>query len=126
MSNFGSSLQGKTNKSSISQSDIEKKLKANFNAFSDSNLNIIAHYLYNNPQKWSSAGDDTKFVEDVNKLLPEAFASDMRPSNAIFGALIAVVVILLVAFIWWMFSSFLKKRNNNILSDPTIVNPTFI
>ena len=102
--------------------DLEKKIKETFVGMDDSNVTIIAHYLNKYPKKWKSE----TFKDDVNKLLPEAFAYNMRPSNTLMGAVIAVVVILLIAVIWWLVTKFVKRNNNNVIQDPTIVNPIFI
>lgn len=106
------------------QTQIEEKLKTNFTGLNDSNITILAHYLYKNPKKWSQ--DDDKFVNDVNKLIPEAFAHNMMPSNALFGAIIAILVVLLIGLIWWVVTIVVKKNKNAVLPDPSIVNPAFI
>lgn len=116
--------QKNTKKNTLSEAEIDAKLRASFTGLSDSNITILMHYLYKYPAKWRS--EDEFFLEDVNKLLPEAFAYNMRPSNALFGAVITIVIILLIGIVWWIISAFTKKNNKNVLNDPTIVNPAFI
>lgn len=108
----------------MTQADIEAKIKEKFSGLTDANITTLAHYLYKYPTKWRSA--DEFFVDDVNKLVPDALAANMRPSNALMGAMIAVFVIMLLALLWWVFTVFLKKNNKNVLADPNIVNPAFI
>lgn len=102
--------------------DLTKKVKDNFPGFSDSNISIIVHYLNKYPKKWSN----DSFKDSVNKILPEAFAYNMRPSNALLGAVIAIVAILLIVVLWWLVGKFIKRNNKNVIEDPTIVNPVFI
>lgn len=120
--NNKSSTSSSTDK--LTQADIETKLKASFTGINDSNVTILAHYLYKNPKKWRS--DDANFVADVNKLIPEAYAHNMKPSNALFGALIAIFIILICGLLWWVITMFVKRNNTNVLNDPSVVNPAFI
>lgn len=104
------------------EKELTTKVKEAFPNLSDSNVSIVVHYLNKYPKKWSS----DSFKESVNKILPEAFAYNMRPSNALLGAVIAIVAILLVVIVWWLVSKFIKRNNKNVIEDPTIVNPVFI
>lgn len=108
----------------LTQSEIETKLKDIFKGLSDSNITILGHYMYKNPSKWRS--NDQYFTLDANKIAPEAFASNMRPSTVMFGIIIAVFVILLLGLLWWIISMFIQKNNKNVLNDPSVVNPVFI
>lgn len=112
----------KTEKSTKTQADIEEKLLQNFSTLEKSNITTLAYYLYKNPSKWA----EETFAADVNKLMPEAFAYNMKPSNALFGAIIAISVMLLIGLIWWVVTIFIKKNNKNVLNDPSVVNPAFI
>lgn len=114
----------KPTETKLTQAEIETKLKATFTGLNDSNITILAHYMYKNPSKWRS--DSQYFAEDVNKITPEAFASNNRPSNIMFGVIIAVIVIMLLGLLWWLVSGFMQKNNKNILNDPSVVNPVFI
>ncbi|WBR61470.1 complex immune system [Drosophila suzukii associated hytrosavirus 1] len=106
----------------LSEKDIEKLLKTEFPNLSDANLSTLAHYMYKFPKKWSK---ETLKV-DANKLMPEAYAYNMRPSNALFGAIIAIIVILLIGVIWWVVAIFMKKNNKNVLGNPVGVNPEYM
>lgn len=106
----------------MTKEEIEQQLKTNFPNLSEKNRTILINYMLKNTKKWKKE----EFNESVNKLMPEAFASNLRPSNALFGAIIAVIVILLIGVIWWVVSMLVKKNDKNVLNDPTIVNPTFI
>lgn len=108
----------------MTQEEIEKKLKEHFTGFNDANITILAHYMYKFPKKWRN--DDENFVADVNKLVPEAFAYNLRPSNALFGAVITVIVFMIIGLIWWVVSAFIKKNKKEVLSDPNFANPSFI
>lgn len=108
----------------LTQSEIETKLKIVFKGLSDSNITILGHYMYKHPTKWRS--NEQFFAMDANKIAPEAFASSMRPSNVMFGVMIAVFVILLLGLLWWVISMFMQKNNKNVLNDPSVVNPVFI
>lgn len=112
-----------TNKD-LSQIDIETKLKESFTGISASNITILAHYMYKNKKKWSA--DSKNFITDVNKLIPEAYAYNMKTSNVLFGSIITICIILLIGLIWWVISIFIKKNKKNILDDPIIVNPVYI
>lgn len=108
----------------MTQAEIETKLKTSFMGLTDSNITILAHYLHKYPKKWRS--DDENFVSDVNKLFPEAFAYNMRPSNALFGAIITIFIVMLIGILWWVITLFMKKNNKNVVNDPSFVNPNFI
>lgn len=113
-----------TTTKTMTQTEIEAKLKTSFIGLNDSNVTILAHYMYKYPKKWRS--DDENFVADVNKIIPEAFAYNMRPSNALFGAIIAIIVILMIALIGWVVTIVMKKNKSNVLNDPNVANPIFI
>lgn len=102
------------------QSEIETKLKTSFTGLSDANIKILAHYMYLHPKKWRF--DDEYFTEDVNKILPEAYAYNLRPSNIFLGAVIALVILLFFGLIWWGVSTLINKNNKNILDDPSSIN----
>lgn len=108
----------------MTQVEIESKLKTHFAKLNNSNVTLLAHYLYKYPQKWRATDD--YFVDDVNKLIPEAYAYNMRPSNALFGAIIAILIIMLIGLIWWVVVIAMKKNKNVVLPDPNIINPSFI
>lgn len=112
--------------SKLTQKEIETKIKTNFTNISDANVKIIGYYLYKYPSKWNQDGNDTEFMADVNKLMPEAFAHNMMPSNVMFGAVLVIIIMLLAGLMWWVISLFMHKNNKNILNDPNIVNPAFI
>lgn len=120
----GSGNRQTSSNTKLSQSDIETLITVHFGDLSKANVTILSHYLYKYPNKWRS--DDEYFKQDVNKLMPEAFANNMRPSNVLFGAVIAIFVIFLIGLIWWVISHFINKNNRNVLNDPSIVNPAFI
>lgn len=108
----------------LTQKQIEEKLKTKFQGITDANISILGHYMYNNPKKWKS--DDENFLKDANTLMSDAFSSNMRPSNMLFGAVIAIIIIIVIAIIWWAISLFMNKNNKNILNDPSTVNNNFI
>lgn len=114
---------GSSDSTKLTQAEIETKLKTSFTGITDSNITILAHYLYNNPKKWRS---DENFTSDVNKLMSEAFAHSMKPSNVLFGAVLAILVLLLIGLFWWIIQLFIKKNNKNVLNDPSGPNPIFI
>lgn len=113
-----------TNEHTLTQVELEAKLKTDFAGLSDSNITILANYLHKNPKKWRS--DNQFFVTDVNKLIPEAFAYNMRPSNLLFGAIITILIFMLVGIMWWVITLFIKKNNKNVVNDPGFVNTNFI
>lgn len=108
----------------LSQKDIEDKLKTTFSGLNDTNIRILAYYLYKYPQKWNP--DNLTFAQDVNKLIPEAFAYNLRPSNMLLGAIISIGILLFIGILWWIIMIFINKNNNNLLDDPTVTNITYI
>lgn len=109
---------------SMTQNEIQDRIRGNFINLSDSNVTILSHYLHKYPKKWRA--DEEYFVDDVNKLIPEAFAYNLRPANALFGAMIAIFIIMLIGVFWWVITLFIKKNNKNVINDPGFVNPNFI
>lgn len=108
----------------LDENAIKEKLATTFPALTDANRKILANYLYKNPKKWSE--DAEKFKDDVNKLIPEAYAASMRSSFALFGGMIAVAIIMIIGIIWWVITIFMKKNNKNIIDDPETVNSAFV
>lgn len=102
----------------LTQQQIESKLKGLIIGISDSNITILGHYMYKNPKKWS-AKDDATFKADVNKLIPEAFASNMRTSNMMLGAIFAIIIVTVIALLWWIVSMLVNKNKRIIVGDPT-------
>lgn len=122
--NNNTKLINKTQNVSMTQIQIEDKLKTEFSGFSDSNITILAHYLYKYPTKWRF--DDINFKSDVNKLLSEAFTHNTRPSNLLFGAIIAICIIMLCGVLWWIVMLVINRNNKNLLNDPSVINSKFI
>lgn len=112
------------NQAKFTQKEIETKLKTTFPQLSDANITILGYYLYKYPKKWRQ--EEEHFQEEVNKLMPEAFAHNMMPSNVLFGAIIVIIIIFLAGLLWWIISLFMRKNHKNVLNDPNVVNPVFI
>lgn len=111
--------------SDLSQADIQKKLNDNFTGLSSDNVKILSTYMQKNPKKWKHDTDE-QFTKDVNKLMPDAFAYNMRPSNMLLGGIIAILIIVIIGALWWIISMFVTKNNRNVIDDPMSPNTNFI
>lgn len=122
--NTNTNTNNDSSEKKMSEKDIAEKLKTNFPNFNETNISILAHYLYNFPDKWSSS--DTTFITDINKLMSDAFTYNVRSSNICLGVILAICFSMFFGIIWYIIVMFINRNNNNLLNDPSIVNTNFI
>jgi hypothetical protein len=111
--------------SDLSQAEIETKLKSSFTGISNDNITILSTYMKGEPKKWRIDTDE-HFIVDVNKIMPDAFAYNMRPSNMLLGGIIALLIVIIVGALWWIISTFVMKNNKNVIDDPMTANTNYI